>query len=176
MRRRAFTLIELLVVVAIIGLLSTVAAVASSAAKRNAHNAQIKANLLHISKALELYYADHGSYPVSTFHGGGCANYGNLPDTDPGSWIPGLVAGGYMQKLPRDPYTANGGNQYSANSGCNPPNTVTCYGYVSNGIDYKVIAHCLPDGTVAANDPFYDPHGSRNYAMQISTSGGISLW
>jgi type II secretion system protein G len=176
MNRRAFTLVELLVVIAIIGLLSTVAVVSLSSAKKNAHNTKIKATLVQLSKALELYYSDNGGYPVSSFQGA-CANYGGLPDTDPGSWIPGLVSGGYIARLPRDPYTNGGGNPNSANSGCYPSNTVTCYGYISNGTDYKIVAHCLPDGPVSSTDPFWDPRGGgRNYVMQISTPAGVNLW
>ena len=151
--RRAFTLIELLVVIAIIGLLSTVAVVATTSAQINARNTKRKADLIQISKALELYYNDNGSYPVTTGWRGNCA-YGPYPDTDPGSWIPGLVSGGYMARLPRDPRqgqpNVNAQDVYCKN---NPANN--CYIYNSNGTDYALLAYCTPEGTWTSSDPFY---------------------
>jgi general secretion pathway protein G len=63
MKRHAFTLVELLVVIAIIGLLSTVAVVATGSARINSRNMKRKADLVQISKALELYYSNNNAYP-----------------------------------------------------------------------------------------------------------------
>ncbi len=154
MPRRAFTLIELLVVVAIIGLLSTVAVVALNGSQLNARNAKRRADMLQIAKALELYYADNGSYPVAASWRGNCSAYGGYPDVDPGSWVPGLVSGGYMAKLPRDPRSGQPNQNYS-DAFCknNPGNN--CYLYISNGTDYVILAYCTPEGALSSSDPFY---------------------
>jgi len=156
MSRRAFTLIELLVVIAIIGLLSTVAVVATSGAQMNARNARRRDDLIAITKALELYYADNGQYPTTTNQFRAHCGYGNYPDTDPGSWIPGLVSGGYMSKLPDDPRCGKA-NPNSADNGC-WSRTNNSYIYISDGKNYGLMAYCTPEGTLSSNDPFYEPN------------------
>lgn len=74
MKARGFTLIELLVVIAIIGLLATLAVVSFSNAREKARDAKRKSDLRQISKALELYYDQHGSYPLT---GGWCTQISN---------------------------------------------------------------------------------------------------
>ena len=69
MSRRAFTLVELLVVIAIIGLLSTIAVVATSSARIKARDTRRLADLKQVQSALELFYNDNGYYP--RYDGGG---------------------------------------------------------------------------------------------------------
>ena len=155
MNRRAFTLIELLVVIAIIGMLTTVAVVATSSTRIKARNAQRAADLVQVSKALELYYSDHGGYPnTSSAREGNCISAGSYPDQDPGSWIPGLTSGGYISSLPHDPNT---GKVSGSDTVCQASANNTCYKYMSDGIDYKLYAFCLPEGTLSASDPLSDP-------------------
>lgn len=84
--RRGFTLIELLIVIAVIGILT--AAVISilnpAYIQGRARNAARKSDLGAIRSALEMYYSDNGSYPLS------------LPS---GTWS------GYMTTVPKDPKT-----------------------------------------------------------------------
>ncbi len=64
---RGFTLIELLVVIAIIGVLSSVVLSSLSTIRARARDtARIEA-VDEMRKAIELYYADTGRYPGSTF-------------------------------------------------------------------------------------------------------------
>lgn len=58
-----FTLIELLVVVAIIGILTTVVTVSSTAARAQARDVQRKADLQSIASTLEVYRATNKKYP-----------------------------------------------------------------------------------------------------------------
>lgn len=152
MNRRAFTLVELLVVIAIVGLLSTVAVVSTNAARVKARDTQRKANLVQISKALDLYYNDNGAYPST----GGIANwqgaatvYGGFPDTG-ATWIPGLTPT-YMASLPHDPDT-NKPKVY-----CLGAPTGASYIYTSNGTDYKLLAYCTPESPNTGSDPMGDP-------------------
>lgn len=66
MPRRAFTLVELLVVVAIIGLLSSVAAVSMSNARIAGRDAKRLGDKRAIITALNAYYSDNGSWPASS--------------------------------------------------------------------------------------------------------------
>ena len=175
MRRSAFTLVELLVVIAILGLLSTVAVVATNSARMNARNTQRKANMMQISKALELYYQDNNNtYPstsgawFSVTTGWGTAK----SDSGAGGWIPNL-APTYMATLPRDPNT-NRVNPNSSYGPCQTTATSNAFVYRSDGVDYKVIANCLPEGTLSGTDPFLDPpRPTYNWAVYTP---GASSW
>jgi prepilin-type N-terminal cleavage/methylation domain-containing protein len=156
--RRAFTLIELLVVISIIGLLTTIAVVSLGSTRANARNARRKADLVQISKALELYYSDNGAYPSTGGSGtlyGVCGRGGSMADSGAGGWIPNL-APTYMAILPRDPNTGII-NAASPVYNCKTYGSYNCYVYQSDGIDYKVTANCTPEGTLSATDQFYDP-------------------
>jgi prepilin-type N-terminal cleavage/methylation domain-containing protein len=65
MKRRAFTLVELLVVIAIIGLLSTVAVLSLSNARKSARNAKRIADIRQLTKAFDLGLDANGQYPSS---------------------------------------------------------------------------------------------------------------
>ena len=87
-----FTLIELLVVMAIIGILTTIAASSFISVQLKASDARRKHDLEQIQKALEMYYNDKGRYPVA-----GYVISGTFQDA------PNNVV--YMQKVPTDPRT-----------------------------------------------------------------------
>jgi prepilin-type N-terminal cleavage/methylation domain-containing protein len=188
MKRNAFTLVELLVVIAIIGLLSTVAAMSFTSTRVKSRNTQRKANLVQISKALDLFYNDFGVYPTTAGGWlGTCSWYSSKPDADVlnasptscldfsnSSWIPGLTSCGYMSRLPHDSLTEKV-NPTSSSAQCQTSAPGVCYLYRSNGTDYKLMARCLPEGgAVSSTDSFYDPVG-RDYAYVIFTPGA-SAW
>ena len=60
---KGFTLIELLVVISIIGLLASVILVSVNSVRMKARDAVRKSNLNQISKAIEMFYFETGSYP-----------------------------------------------------------------------------------------------------------------
>jgi prepilin-type N-terminal cleavage/methylation domain-containing protein len=64
-QNRGFTLIELLVVVAIIALLSEIVLASLQTATAKARNAKRVEMVKQYQNALELYYVDKGSYPLS---------------------------------------------------------------------------------------------------------------
>ncbi|MBI2609818.1 prepilin-type N-terminal cleavage/methylation domain-containing protein [Candidatus Giovannonibacteria bacterium] len=135
--KRGFTLIELLVVISIISLLASVTLASTKEARRKARDARRLQDMRQITIALELYYGEHGKYPLA----------------DPGgqkvcvvrssaSWVGGdcIVVqdlnselASYIRSLPVDPLNNNGGF---------PP--FICCGYTyfvrPDGSDYDLIS------------------------------------
>jgi prepilin-type N-terminal cleavage/methylation domain-containing protein len=66
-RIKGFTLIELLIVVAIIGILSSIAAVNYLNAQVRAKVARVKSEHMGVVTALELYVVDNNHYPRNTY-------------------------------------------------------------------------------------------------------------
>ena len=62
-RWRAFSLVELVIVVTIIGVLASIAVPRISGAATGANSAALQATLASVRKAIDIYYAEHGSYP-----------------------------------------------------------------------------------------------------------------
>lgn len=95
---RGLTLIELLVVMVIMGILATVGFGQYRTSQIKARDAQRKGDLDNVSRALEMYYNDHESYPTSSDGkiqvGADVLNWGTAFDTDD------VV---YMKTLPSDP-------------------------------------------------------------------------
>lgn len=93
---QGFTLIELLVVIMIIGILATIATVMLSATRPKARDMERIANVKQIQTALELYYADEGSYP-------------NTDEVEPGEALinpeTGIV---YLSEVPTNPLPVDG--------------------------------------------------------------------
>ena len=157
---RGFTLIELLVVIAIIGLLSSIVLASLNTARSRAFDAKHVTDITAIQTALEMYYEDHYAYPVEGSWNSQCLAWGHV--ASPNDVIPGL-APTYIANLPSDP------QMDAANSAC-------CYLYLSNGTDYKFLAHGCPTsnkcyGSGEASGGFYDPVRP-TWACQISTAGG----
>jgi len=82
-----------------------------------------------------------------------------------GDWIPGLVAGGYINTLPKDPL--GGPGLESLVSGCS--SWKKAYMYMSDpGVaqpqNYAVLSHCnIEDSASMKTDsPFYDPRRDRD--------------
>lgn len=64
-RRRvsAFTLVELVIVVTIIGILAAIAAPRLAGASGSVNAKALEATLTNVRKAIDIYFAEHGSYP-----------------------------------------------------------------------------------------------------------------
>ena len=136
-KQSGFTLIELLVVIGIVAILSVIVLASLNSARAKARDAARISNIKQVQKALDLYYSDNGAYPVSSVSSvpnvwaGNGADYGSLPNTGSGGYIPGL-APTYIKELPIDP------NQTAANG----------YIYKSDGKDYFFMAHGTAETTV----------------------------
>ena len=89
-REDGFTLVELMVVIVIIGLLATVVLINVMPAADRANATKAKADIATLEQATEMYRLSKLSYPGS------------------GEGLQALVSGGFVKRLPNDPW----GNPY----------------------------------------------------------------
>lgn len=162
-QKTGFTLIELLVVISIIGILSTVAMTSLNGARKKSRDARRNSEIEQIGKALELYYADKGYYPLSGGATSPNSGWSNSNDTSWSSLQSDLAP--YMASLPQDPTnTATGWaggsgtytyTYYSRNYGCAQQWYMIVYRLESGGI--------VSPGTKACNGTNF------NYSGTITT-------
>lgn len=158
-RARGFTLIELLVVIAIIGILGAglMTIINPVSQLQKARNATRKNHLKEISTALEIYANDNNRYPI----GDSCAAKDCLDV---------LVISQILKRIPIDP------REGQVFPPCNDGGEVwgVRYMYVSDGNNYKLMAHCGAEGPAPSpSDAYYDPTRP-TYTFQVSTAGGIT--
>lgn len=96
-RERGFTLIELLLVVVIISIVIAVGSTSFSQAQKKARDNQRKSDLKKITLALESYYAENNSYPLSIYD---CLSDNGTCSTALGNRI-------YLDKVAQDPEGKN---------------------------------------------------------------------
>lgn len=130
--KRGFTLIELLVVIAIIGILASVILASLDTARAKARDAKRLSDVHQIQAALAMYYADNGSYPITTTWYGTCSGYGSYSTSGATGYIPNL-APKYIPVLPVDPKPIGNNN---------------CYLYVSNGVGYMFLVYQTVEGSL----------------------------
>ncbi len=121
-RRRGFTLIEILVVVVILGILATVIVPKIMGRPEEARRTKAVMDIKSIETALNLYKIDNGTFPTTEQGLSALVTQptsGNVPK----KWR----AGGYLAKLPKDPW----GNEYVYLS----PGTNGEYDLLSYGAD-----------------------------------------
>jgi general secretion pathway protein G len=94
-----FTLIEIMVVILILGLLATIVVQSLRGAADKAKHVKAQADLAEIKTALDRYYLDNGYYPT-TDQG---LNALVSPPTN-GRMPANYENGGYIERLPRDPW------------------------------------------------------------------------
>lgn len=122
-----FTLIEIMVVIMIIGLLALMVVPRLRGVADRAKTTKAQADIQELKQALDRYYLDNGSYPT-TDQG---LNALITPPTT-GRPVNNYEQGGYIEKLPSDPW----GNQYF---------------YQSDGNTYALKSFG-PDGVQSADD------------------------
>jgi general secretion pathway protein G len=98
-KEQGFTLVELLVVIVIIGLLTTIVALNVFGALGKSNVSKAKADIAVLEQALEQYRLDNLTYPSST------DGLNALLSPPPGLAQPERYrTGGYVKKLPNDPW------------------------------------------------------------------------
>ena len=113
-QQTGFTIVELLIVIVVIAILAAISIVAYNGIQARARDNIRYSDTKTIIKALEVYKADTGSYPITmatTVSGvpsiSGCTSvnangYSYSWATD-GRWMKPLVDGGYLSKIPTPP-------------------------------------------------------------------------
>ncbi len=122
-----FTLIEIMVVILILGLLATIVVQSLRGAADKAKRTKAQADLAELKTALDRYYLDNGYYP-STDQG---LTALVSPPTN-GRMPANYENGGYIERLPRDPWG-------------------TAYFYQSDGNAY-ILKSFGPDGVESSDD------------------------
>ncbi|MFA5103138.1 MAG: type II secretion system protein GspG [Candidatus Thermoplasmatota archaeon] len=100
-KNTGFTLIELLMVIALLAVLSILGFPMFQGSQKRSRDSRRKTDLQQITKALEMYANDTGSYPSSS--GGkivGCTGTLATSCSWGSAWVRNTT---YMQKLPKDP-------------------------------------------------------------------------
>jgi prepilin-type N-terminal cleavage/methylation domain-containing protein len=161
-----FTLVELLVVIGVLGILATsvLTAINPLGQFQKGRNSTRRTDLKQLQEAIERYRVAIGRYP-QTPGSGWCGDPGSFWPNCGADYIPGLVAAGEIKNLPQDPKVGEIVRCSSAQH--------TTYLYRSNGTDYKLIAHCSPEGRLDPADPFADPRRP-TYSWAVYSPGGAN--
>lgn len=109
MKRQGFTIVELLIVIVVIGILAAITIVAFTGVQARARDAERASEAQSIYKAIEMYRADNGAYPL---HSGGNNNQGYTLTA-----ISSLLVPKYLPQLPADPKDPDTTYQYVRDSG-----------------------------------------------------------
>lgn len=140
--RSGFTIVEILVVIVIIAILAAIVIVSYNGIQARNRDAQRKTDIANIIKALELYYADNGEYPLSTVATGSSIN-DNWYSSNDGSWQMlrnKLETGKYIDRLPSDPVNTPSTSMISTSSyGYALYVNKTTYCGLSNGHMYVLV-------------------------------------
>lgn len=99
--QNGFTIIELLTVISIIGLLSSIVMTGSVSARKKTRDIVRIANLRQLANAVNLYYQDHGYFPLGSVDVPGVGF--DITDTPGSVFLPELVSEGYLAKEIHDP-------------------------------------------------------------------------
>lgn len=92
---QGFTLVELMVVIVIIGLLATVVLVNVLPSQDRAMTTKARADIATLEQAMEMYRLDNFTYP---------ADLNALVSPAPGADASRFRSGGYVKRLPDDPW------------------------------------------------------------------------
>src|SRR5215213_6115516 len=84
-RTRAFTLVEILIVVIILGILATIIIGLFANSTKDAAATSLKDNLRNVRSQLQLYLAQHGSYPTLAAFDAQMTQYSDADGTTSGT-------------------------------------------------------------------------------------------
>ena len=132
---RGFTIVELLIVIVVIAVLAVVAVVAYNGMQSRAQFTRLNSELGLINKALALYHAENGAYPVTGTFGAPGWRYSCA--TGITNFITGISA--HISTIPQAP--CNGG----------ATNNDTWL-YASDGAGYKLL-HIRPNASLSGQPP-----------------------
>jgi len=131
-KKIGFTIVELLIVIVVIAVLAAITVVAYNGIQNRAKNTQVQNDIRQVSKLIELYNADMGSYPSTGGLNNVYTDSNCVLATDSGgykgaNWIPSMSA--YTSSLPQNPGLSGTGRGEGG-----------CYVYASDGTTYILSA------------------------------------
>ncbi len=127
-QQTGFTIVELLIVVVVIAILAVITIVSYNGITERAKFSTMRSDLASINKAILLYYADNGSYPITPASSSTCASGGwcGWEQATGDGFVPGLSPK-YMNQIPQLPTSNAYGDTYLYRS--------------TTGTDYKLIRY-----------------------------------
>lgn len=137
-KQRGFTIVELLIVIVVIGILAAIVIVAYNGVQQRARDARRLTDIQSVSKALQYYYADNGSYPTTPDMSHAMTDSNCAVGAQSANWVPGLVPK-YLPSLPQS-------------FGPRVKDSLTaCYQYASDGTIYVLSAWQAVEGGPQSN-------------------------
>lgn len=167
-KQNGFTLIELLVVIAVIGILASVVMASLNSARGKARDAKRVSDMQQMRTALELYYADNGSYPGIAHYVQGTTGQtcSVLPGWEARTWstlFDSSFTSQYISQLPSDPRS---------------PDPTYCYIYTSMNSTNTQLFCTRKDGTVidvdGVNDAGVTTGPAYGYVLQFRAESDLS--
>jgi prepilin-type N-terminal cleavage/methylation domain-containing protein len=122
--KKSFTLVEILIVVAILGILAAIVLPALQGHITEANESAAKDNLRILRNAIGLYAARHGGVPP------GYRNNDPTQTPMPVYFASGLVAGRYLNKIPKNPFNGNASVRMIESTGLFPENADGLSGWI----------------------------------------------
>jgi len=110
-RPNGFTIVELLIVIVVIGILAAITVVAFNGVQERARFAKARSDITTLNKAIQLYYAENGSYPNTTAKAGCTSNWCGWDQATGENFIPGLTPK-YISVTPQMPSENSASNTY----------------------------------------------------------------
>lgn len=121
-----FTIVELLIVIVVIAILASISVVAYNGIQERARFSSMRSDIASINKAIQLYYADNGSYPITPGTSSSCSgSWCGWDQVSGDGFIPGLSPK-YLSVIPQLPTANVNGDTY-------------LYRSPSPGSEYKLI-------------------------------------
>jgi prepilin-type N-terminal cleavage/methylation domain-containing protein len=143
--RRAFTLVEILIVVIIMGVIATIIIGLFNNTTSDAALGALKDNLRGVRSALQIYVAQHGTYPDGTSFEAQMTQYTDASGNISPTATPTHKFGPYILRLPPLPVGANRGKTTVTSTGY-----ADGYGWQYDATSGDFRANCQP--TEADND------------------------
>ncbi len=132
-----FTIVELLVVIVVIGILASITVVSYNGIQERARFVAMRSDIVNLNKAIQLYYAETGAYPITPDPCNGVTgSWCGWEQATGNSFIPGLTPS-YIAATPQLPTANTNGDTY-------------LYRSPTPGTDYKLIR--LKSGGLSASE------------------------